>query len=145
VHVVGYTEAHHAATADEVIASCKLAHRAIENALNGAPDMTSDPNIQARIKELVEEAQFTLEAIRRLAEPGVLDPLTDPPTLTRAVTSGILDAPHLRNNPYALGKVATRIVDGKRLVVDHKGNPQMEWERLASLGDAAVFNASRGS
>ena len=34
VHVVGHTEAHHAATAPDVIESCQLARRAIENALS---------------------------------------------------------------------------------------------------------------
>ena len=43
VHVVGHTEAHHAATAEDVIEACKLARRAIENALSGQPDMTADP------------------------------------------------------------------------------------------------------
>ena len=43
VHVVGHTEAHHAATADDVIIACTLAHRAIENALRGQPDMMQDP------------------------------------------------------------------------------------------------------
>ncbi len=48
VHVVGHTEAHHAATADDVIAACRVARRAIENALAGAPDMTVDPRVRAR-------------------------------------------------------------------------------------------------
>ena len=48
VHVVGHTEAHHAATADDVIAACKVARRAIEDALAGAPDMRLDPRVQQR-------------------------------------------------------------------------------------------------
>ena len=115
VHVVGHTEAHHAATADDVIEACKLARRAIENALRGQPDMTADPAVQARKEELVREAQVTLEAIRGLADPDVRepqsnevdDPLTDPVTLARAVTTGVLDAPHLRDNPVARGQVVT--------------------------------------
>ena len=59
--------------------------------------------------ELVAEAQVTLDAIRRLGAPDVADPFTDPATLARAVTSGILDAPHLRNNPFARGQIVTRI------------------------------------
>ncbi len=43
VHVVGHTEAHHAATADDVIEACKLARRAIENALAGQPDSAFRP------------------------------------------------------------------------------------------------------
>ncbi|MBN1887979.1 MAG: hypothetical protein JW850_08305 [Thermoflexales bacterium] len=109
VHVVGHTEAHHAATADDIVEACKLARRAIENALRGQPDMAADPAVRQRTSEIVQEAQAVLEEIRRLAQPGVVDPLTDPPTLARAVTCGILDAPHLRNNPFARGQANTRI------------------------------------
>ncbi len=74
VHVVGHTEAHHAATAEDVIAACKVARRAIENALAGAPDMGLDPRVQQRANELAAEAQVTLDAIRGLGAPGVTDP-----------------------------------------------------------------------
>jgi hypothetical protein len=109
VHVVAHTEAHHAATADDVIEACTLARRSSENALRGQPDMTADPIVQRRKQELVFQAQITLNAIRRLASADVVDPLTDPATLARAVTTGILDAPHLRNNPFARGEIETRI------------------------------------
>jgi hypothetical protein len=109
LHIVGHTEAHHAATADDVIEACKLARRSVENALHGQPDMTADKVVQERKEELVQEASVTLEAIRALAGPDVVDPFTDPATLTRAVTSGVLDAPHLRNNPFARGQIVTRI------------------------------------
>jgi hypothetical protein len=109
VHVVGHTEAHHAATADDVIEACKLARRAIENAMRGQPDMTADPAVQQRKNEIIQQAHQTLESIRALAGPDVADPLLDPPTLARAITSGLLDAPHLRNNPFARGKAVTRI------------------------------------
>jgi hypothetical protein len=109
LHVVGHTEAHHAASADDVIEACKLARRSVENALRGQPDMTADPAVQARKEELLQEAQVTLDAIQSLADSGVDDPLTDPTTLARAVTVGVLDAPHLRNNPCGRGQVVTRI------------------------------------
>jgi methylmalonyl-CoA mutase cobalamin-binding subunit len=112
VHVVAHTEAHHAATAADVIEACALARRAIENALRGQPDMTVDPAVQERRDELVREARVTLEAIRALASTDVPDPLVDPATLARAVTAGVLDAPHLGNNPFALGRIVTRI-DGR--------------------------------
>ncbi len=136
VHVVGHTEAHHAATAEEVIEACKLARRAIENALRGQPDMSADPAVQARKTELVREAQVTLEAIRALAGPDSPDPLTDPATLARAVTSGVLDAPHLRNNPFARGQVVTRIdARGGCVAVDPTtGRALSEAERTARLG-----------
>ncbi|MBC7226824.1 MAG: cobalamin B12-binding domain-containing protein [Thermoflexales bacterium] len=136
VHVVGHTEAHHAATADDVIEACKLAQRAIENALRGQPDMTADPAVQERKEELIREAQVTLEALRALAGPDVPDPLTDPATLARAVTIGILDAPHLRNNPYAQGQIVTRTDErGACVAVDpDTGRPISEGERIARLG-----------
>ena len=136
VHVVGHTEAHHAATADDVVEACGLAWRAVDNALRGAPDMTADPAVQARREELVDEAQVTLAAIQALADEGTTDPLTEPSNLARAVASGVMDAPHLRNNPFARGEITTR-VDGRGacLAVDPvAGQTLMEEDRIARLG-----------
>jgi hypothetical protein len=136
VHVVGHTEAHHAATASDVIEACKLARRAIQNALRGQPDMMGAPAVQERKAELMGEAQITLEAIRRLAGPDVADPLTDPATLARSVTSGVLDAPHLRNNAFARGQIATRI-DGRGacVTVDPSSARELsEGERIEMFG-----------
>ncbi len=108
VHVVGFNEADHAATADDVIASCKLARRAIENAL-GAANMTQDERVQTRVDELTRAASDTLAAIRELDTRGVADPFLDADILARAVTSGILDAPQLKSNPFGRGKIAARI------------------------------------
>jgi methylmalonyl-CoA mutase cobalamin-binding subunit len=130
VHVVGYTEADHAATAVDVIESCGLARRAIENAIRGAPDLTADLRVQARCTELVEAAQLILKAIRGLAGPDAIDSLTDPTTLARAVTTGVLDAPQLRNNRFAPGRSTTRIVDGACIEVNAAGQPVSEDQRL---------------
>ena len=136
IHIVGHTEAHHAATAEDVIEACKIAGRAITNAMNGAPDMTADPAIQRRVEELVSEAEETLDAIRSLASPGVEDALIDPATLSRAVTMGILDAPQLLNNPYAVGRITTVFNQmGACVAADPgTGQPISEKERLAGLG-----------
>ncbi len=135
IHVVGYTEADHAATASEVIESCKLARRAIENALRGQPDMTKDPAVQARKEELIREARVTLDAISSLSPAAVSDPLTDVATLTQAVRRGILDAPQLGNNPHARGEVASRVdARGACIAIDPKsGRPIDEAARLAKL------------
>jgi methylmalonyl-CoA mutase cobalamin-binding subunit len=133
VHIVGFTEADHAATAEDVIASCKLARRAIENALAGQPNMTADPAVQARKSTLVTEARLILEAIASLAPASIANPLADPATLTRAVTNGILDAPQLKNNPFGRGQVKTSIVAGQCLAVDSTGSSLSERERLAHL------------
>jgi methylmalonyl-CoA mutase cobalamin-binding subunit len=133
IHVVGHTEAHHAAASDDVIEACKMARRVIENALTGQPDMTADPKVRERREELAAEARVTLDAIRSLAAPGVEDPLLDAATLARAVTSGILDAPHLKNNPFGRGAIRTQIVKGQCLTIDEKGHPLNEAERLPRI------------
>jgi len=95
--------------------------------------MRADPKVQARCDRLVAETKVLLDTIRALADPDVSDPLTDPATLARAVAVGMLDAPQLRNNPFALGRVETRIVDGACLAVDDAGTPRSESERLTHL------------
>lgn len=130
VHVVSHTEADHAATAGDVIEACGLARRAIENSLRGAPDMTADPLVRARREELAAEAKITLDSIRSLADAETPEPLTDPRTLTEAVRTGILDAPQLRNNPFAPGRIRTRILKGACVAVDGAGKVLSEIERL---------------
>ncbi len=109
VHIVGHTEAHHAANAEDIIEAAGIVRRVIDNALNGQPDMAVDPAVQQRKEELISESHVMLAAINDLALTGTVDPLTDPPTLARAVRIGILDAPQLMNNLYGLGLTATRI------------------------------------
>ncbi len=135
VHVVGHTEAHHAATDVDVIEACNIARRVIENA-QGQPDMTLDPAVQKRCREIVQEAKVTLEAIRSLAGPNVPDPLTDPATLTRAVTVGVLDAPQLSNNPYGRGQISSRIDErGACIAIDPaSGRKLRELARIEQLG-----------
>lgn len=130
IHIVGHTEADHAATAADIIEASLAARRSIENALAGQPEMTFDPKIQARKKYLIEQTQITLQAIKAISLNGTADPLTDAETLTKAVELGILDAPQLKNNPFARGKICTRVVDGGNEAVDELGNPITEQDRL---------------
>lgn len=155
VHVVGYTEADHAAMAEEVIASCRIARGAIDNALAGLPEFTTDPRIEERRAELVAEARLIIDAIRAIGAnsgeardsgrtagdgsstgdgPSAGDPLTDPAVLARAVEVGILDAPHLVGNPHAAGRVVTAMVEGSCRAVDSEtGMAISEEERLRRL------------
>lgn len=130
IHIVGHTEADHAATAPDVIAASLAAQRSIENALAGQPDMTVDPQVQARKKHLIEQTQITLQAIRNLADKSVEDPLTDAVTLTKAVNVGVLDAPQLKNNPFAPGTIRTRVLEGACEAVDENGESISERDRL---------------
>jgi hypothetical protein len=132
IHVVGYTEADHAASADEVIESVRMAGYVAEVALRGNPDMISDPCVQERRAELLAETQVLLDAIRALGS-HLDDPLSDPDTLARAVAVGLLDAPQLINNPFACGTVRTRSVGGAIMAVDGDGAPLSERERVRQV------------
>ncbi|MFP4201169.1 MAG: methionine synthase [Clostridia bacterium] len=134
VHVVGYTEADHAVDAGEVLESVRIARQVIKESLFGLPDPSLDPAVAKRRRELVEQAQFLLDAIGAL-DPGRKDALTDPEVLARAVRLGVMDAPHLAGNPAAAGKVQTRMIDGACRAVDpDTGEPIDERRRLESLG-----------
>jgi hypothetical protein len=135
IHIVGHTEAHHAATASDVIEASMIARRAIQNALSGAPDMTADPAIQQQVEHLVSEANLTLQAIQNLGGQKSADPWADPVILARAVSEGILDAPQLLNNPFAKGKIKVRMVKGSCVAVDPDGSPIPEAQRLRAYLD----------
>lgn len=134
IHIVGHTEADHAATGEDVIEAAHIARRAIENAM-GQPDLTADPEIQERKVELVEQARLTLEAIQSIAPASSVDAWTDPAVLSQAVNLGILDAPQLKNNRFARGEIATRIDRrGANLAIHPKtGKFLTENERIEQL------------
>jgi hypothetical protein len=132
IHVVGYTEANHAASADEVIESASMTQEVVDTALRGSPDMTHDPAIQRRKQHLIAETHLLLDAIRVLGQ-DIEDPYSDPAVLARAVALGLMDAPQLVNNPYAPGRVRTRSIEGAVWAVDNQGKPLGEKERIASI------------
>ena len=131
VHVVGYCEADHAAQPQEVIESCRIARRAIENAVRGAPDMTADPVVQERKESLKREAMLIIETIRTLGRNVTGDPLLNVETLAKAVEIGLLDAPNLRGNPHACGRIRTRALDGAIVAIDENGHLLPERDRVA--------------
>jgi len=134
VHVVGFCEADHAATADDVIESCKIARRVIHDCLLGTPNPLNDKEVLMRKNELVQEAQLLIATIRSLGDESSMDPLIEPVTYVRAVRRGVLDAPHLRNNPIAKGLLRTKMIDGACLAINpDTGNPIKEITRLGQL------------
>jgi hypothetical protein len=132
LHVVGYTEADHAASAQEVIESGDMARYVAEVALRGSPDAAADALVQERKEELIYETEILLEAIRTLSTEQT-EPFSDPATLGRAVRLGLLDAPQLVNNPYAPGAVRTRGIEGAIRAVDEEGNPISERDRVREV------------
>lgn len=111
IHVVGYCEGDHAATAKDVIESCEIVQGVLKNCLKGQPDETQDPRVQARKAELLGEAQLLLDAISKLGD-GTSDPFSDPATLALAIHIGLIDAPHLKGNSQASGTIETRCIHG---------------------------------
>ena len=113
VHVVGYPEADHAVVAHEVVESCIMARKAIDEYFSSQINMITAENIQQRVKELISEAAILVNAIHQLGSGISANPLADPKTLAQAVTSGLLDCPQLENNRYGKGDIVTSL--------DHRG------------------------
>jgi len=133
IHVVGFCEGDHAATAEDVIESCEIVRGVLRNCLFGMPDMTADPAVQERKEQLIAEAKVLIEALKALA-PEEKDPLTSPKVLAEAILLGLLDAPHLKGNPYAAGRLQTRAVRGAIVAVDPKTKRALgEGERIRAL------------
>lgn len=134
LHVVAYCEAHHAAMPSDIIESCKIASKVVENAIYGMPDWTIDQEVQARKEELKKEARLLLKAIRALSDDTSLDPLLDPKNLANAVRQGLLDTPEITPSQNARGAITTRIVNGACYAVEPKTCRILsEEERLADL------------
>jgi len=132
-HVVGFCEAHHAATAREVIESCKIVRGIIEGYLSGYPDVIGDAEVVARKEWLLKEARYTLDFIQQVFRE-VEDPWSSPEVIAECIKLGILDAPHLRGNPSACGQLETRIVKGALEAYDlGTGRVIYEEERLEKI------------
>ena len=95
--------------------------------------------------ELLADAAVLLNAIAYLGR-DTSDPFTDPDTLARAVELGLLDAPHLRGNSAACGKIVTRMIGGACLAIDRStGQPLPETERVTrALGRSVPGGIARG-
>ena len=133
MHVVGYCEADHAATAEEVIASCKIAKGVIRHVLNEEYSIDKDEVILARKEELLSETKVLLDFI--LDEyKDYDDPLANTEVLCDCVRKGYIDAVHILKNEKYKGDLKTCIKDGKCLAVNPEtGKIMGEAERLLRL------------
>jgi len=118
IHVVGYSEALHAATPDVIIESCKIVRGVVRSALSGNAEAQYDPQVQKRYKELVSEANYLLEFIKDEYRDVSEDPLADATVLSDCIKRGILDAPHIVKGGQFKGTLQTRIKDGKCVAWD---------------------------
>jgi len=134
IHVVGYSEASHAATPEVVIESSKIVRGVVRSTLHGNADAVSDPRVIERRSELLSEAGYLLDFIKREYSGVSDDPLADAAVLSDCIKRGILDAPHIVKGGEFRGTLQTRVVDGKCVAWDSKaGRPLNEKERLDML------------
>ncbi len=142
VHVVAYCESSYAAKPNDIIESCNIVNKVIENCLNGCPDMKIDKNVVFRKNTLISEAYLVIEKIKKLynelslQEKKLLkydDPLIEPIIIAKAINKGILDAPHLAGIGAGCGKINAMFFNGANLIVDEKGNIISEKERLGKI------------
>ena len=120
IHVVGYSEAIHAATPEVVIESCKIVRGVVRSCLHGNAEAINDPCVTARRDEIISEAKYLLDFIvdKYSGESG--DPLADAAVLSDCIARGIIDAPHIVKNEKFRGTLQTRMKDGKCLAWDGK-------------------------
>jgi hypothetical protein len=133
VHVVGFSEANHAATADDVITSCKIVRQVIKECRKGTPTPRTDPQIFARKEQLVSDASLLLRVLVELPDDNTLHPLLNPVTYELALKTGILDAPNLKGNSIARGRLNTQMIEGACYAVDENGQILSESARLEEL------------
>ncbi len=135
IHVVGFNEASHAATDKDIVESCKIARRVIHECRLGMPNPLHDRVILERKEELIREAKVLIGTLISLRSSSTGNPLIEPETYVRAVKIGVLDAPHLKNNPIAKGELKTKMIGGACLAIaSDTGAPIDELTRLADLG-----------
>lgn len=133
LHVVSYSEANHAATPENVIESCKIVRGVMKNAWRGFPDLLSDKDIITRKNYLLKEAKQLIGFFIETFKNDFEDPLSNSACLGKIVNMGFMDAPQLKNNPAALGRVKTLPVNGGYDLVDDNGNVISHAEYVSKL------------
>ncbi len=142
VHVVAYCESSYAAKPEDIIESCNIVNKVIENHLNGVPDMKIDKNVIKRKEILIKEAELIINKVKSVykdlenKERKLLkydDPLIEPIIIAKAIRKGILDAPHLVGVNCACGKIKTMFINGANVAVDDFGNILPEENRLRAI------------
>ncbi|HAX17100.1 MAG TPA: methionine synthase, partial [Actinobacteria bacterium] len=134
VHVVASCESEYAAKPDDIIESCFIVSRVMENILDGSPAMLIDESISERKKILVNDAMEILEAIKKLDYDNKFEnPLAEPEIIGMAIRKGIMDAPHLKGVPAAKGEIKTGFINGACVSIDDSGKILNEKERLKNI------------
>jgi hypothetical protein len=135
VHVVSYSEANHAAGPEDIIESCNIVDQVINVSLASNLNFI-DETIRKRKMELIKEAKWIIDLIPRLTKSYEKEksPWINHKVLSRLVKYGIFDAPHLKNNKFALGQIKTKMVNGACYSWDSENQKIMnEQERISKI------------
>lgn len=133
IHVVGYCEADHAATASEVIESCKIVKGVIRHVLDDEYSIDKDFRIQERKHELIKEAYVLLDFIKE-EYSGYEDPIANTEVLCDCIRKGYIDAVHIMKNEKYKGDLKTIVKDGMCLAINPEtGEVMGEAKRLQRL------------
>ncbi len=140
IHVVGYSEAEHAATPQVIVESTKIVRGVIRSCLTGQADPTKDEVVQNRKNELLKEARYLISFIKNTYAEFSEDPLFDPAVLSDCVRRGILDAPHIVKNDVYRGILQTRMVGGACVAYDVNAKKALsEKERINMLSTQGLL------
>ncbi len=133
IHVVGFCEADHAASAEDVIESCKIVKGVIRHTMGEEFSMQQDKKIKDRKEELISEAKFLLNFIRDYFS-DCEDPLMSPEVLSECVKKGFMDAVHIVKNEKFRGNLNTKFFNGKCVAYNKEtGEVLSEQMRLEQL------------
>lgn len=136
IHVVGFNEAEHAATPENIIESCKIVRGVIRNLVNDSIDITDNKIIQNRKTHLINEANYLLNFICNYYKE-YNDPLGNDFVIADCIKRGILDAPHILKSNKFKGILETRVIDGKCVAYSKELSKEInEQERMEILKNA---------
>jgi len=139
IHVVGYSEALHAATPEVIIESCKIVRGVVRSTLSGNAEALHEAKIRERRDELLSETKYLLNFIRDEYADASDDPLGDAAVLSDCIKRGILDAPQIVKTGDFKGTLETRVKNGQCLAWDTKNSrPMDERTRLEKLTGKAI-------
>jgi len=80
------------------------------------------------------ESKVLLNAIKNIAGKDIDFPLADASVISKAIKTGIIDAPHLKGNPVGAGILKTKMIDGACYAYDYDNDKILnEDERINNL------------
>ena len=135
IHVVSFSEANHAARPEDIIESCNIVEQVVNRVYSSNLDIIND-RITERKEELIKQAKWILNLIPLLAKSQEEEenPWIHYRVLNRLIKFGIFDAPHLKNNKFAVGKITTRMINGGYYSWDSIQNKKLdEIERIKRI------------